>query len=187
MAGDAEEAELLRRHESGDSRALEELLERHEGSVCALFRAHGVDDGRVEDLWQSTLLAAYTAIDTFDRTSGFGPWLRGIARNVCRRARRRASYRQTEPFDEAQHGVQSAPRERSDEDERMLGLILRLPAVDYRLLSLMYVEERSRQEVAALLGISASAVAQRLYSIKCLLRERGDTSTRSGGGSEEIE
>lgn len=56
--------------------------------LLAYIRAHTGRGGAAEDLFQKTMLEAWTHLDKYDPDRPAGPWLRGIARNVIHSQRR---------------------------------------------------------------------------------------------------
>src|SRR5215471_10039840 len=78
------DADLVAAAQRGDRQALAELLERHRPSVLAVCsRILGRTEG-AEDAYQEAALQALLGIDRVRDPSRFGPWLCGIALNVCR-------------------------------------------------------------------------------------------------------
>src|SRR5690349_16075418 len=79
------EAPLIRRAQAGDSNAVGQLYERHEGQVrrylaSRLGSGHAAD---IDDLVAETFLTAMQRMGAFEleRPGAFGCWLIGIARN----------------------------------------------------------------------------------------------------------
>jgi RNA polymerase sigma-70 factor (ECF subfamily) len=75
------EAALVRESQGGSEEALEELFRRHwRRAHRAAFLVVG-DAAAAEDIAQESFLAAIRALDRFDRTRPFGPWLHRITVN----------------------------------------------------------------------------------------------------------
>jgi RNA polymerase sigma-70 factor, ECF subfamily len=75
------EAALVREAQGGSEEALEELFRRHwRRAHRAAFLVVG-DAAAAEDIAQESFLAAIRALQRFDRTRPFGPWLHRIAVN----------------------------------------------------------------------------------------------------------
>ena len=78
-----DDRELVAAAQTGDARAMTELLSRHFSYVDALCRR--VLDNRhdAEDARQEALICATRYIATFNGKSAFRTWLHAITRNVC--------------------------------------------------------------------------------------------------------
>ena len=66
-----------------DARKLfETLVREHADMLTVYLRSALGDTSDVDDLFQETMVVAWRRLDDFDQTRPFGPWLRGIARNL---------------------------------------------------------------------------------------------------------
>jgi RNA polymerase sigma-70 factor (ECF subfamily) len=77
------DAELVERVVGGDGEAFRRLIERHQGRVYGLLLRMVRQPALAEDLAQETLIKAYRAIATFDRSRKFSSWLFKIAHNTA--------------------------------------------------------------------------------------------------------
>ena len=66
------------------------LVRENEGMLMTYLRAAVRNQSVVEDLFQETMLVAWRRLNEYDRSSPFGPWVRGIAANLIRAHFRRA-------------------------------------------------------------------------------------------------
>ena len=74
---------LLDSHLSGDSKAFEELVRRHEDRVYSLsYRMMGNEHDAL-DATQETFVNAFRRASTFKRQSSFGTWLYRVGINTC--------------------------------------------------------------------------------------------------------
>ncbi|MFL5801344.1 MAG: RNA polymerase sigma factor [Roseiflexaceae bacterium] len=136
-----------------------------------------------EDLAQETLLEAWRSWAKLADRQALAPWLSGIARNVCRRWRRRrgreAMYMMREALDDA--ATQPATSLDDDGDPTIELERHELAALLDRALALLppetrlalvqhYIEESSHAAIAARLGLSEGAVAVRLHRGKLAFR-----------------
>jgi RNA polymerase sigma factor (sigma-70 family) len=80
------------------ARELFEILAREHLPMLRVYLRCLVAAGEVDDLVQESLVAVWRALDRFDRSKPFGPWLRGIARNVAL-AHHRQSAQADLPYD----------------------------------------------------------------------------------------
>lgn len=165
---------LAARARGGDAAAFERLVEHHQGAIFRMCRSMLGDRTEAEDAAQETFVRAWQSLPRFDTRRSFGPWLRGIAANVCLQALRRRGVherRQSSLEERAvepaapQEGEVSALAERAVEALRALDETYRLP------LTLFYLEDATVADVAAALGLSAGAVRVRLHRGREKLRE----------------
>lgn len=172
LAG-ASDAELLDRlHPTWDAAAFEALVRRHARTVLAAARAVQPDDADVSDAFQATFLVLLRDARRV-RRGPLGPWLYGVARRVVLKARakaaavkkREAKAARAEPRTDADPGW----RETCDLLVRELA---RLPESFRRPLELCYFDGLTREEAAAVLGVSCATVRGRLERGRDLLRRR---------------
>jgi RNA polymerase sigma-70 factor, ECF subfamily len=179
---------LMKRASEGDKLAVEQLLERHRlklGQMIAV-RMDPRMAARVDpsDVVQETLAAAVQRLSEYlrDRPLPFYPWLRHLAwqRLVDLHRQhiqtRRRSVTREQPMEMAlpdQSAMQLADRftashtspshqmMRGELRQRVRSALDRLPAQDRELLVLMYLEQLSTADIAAVLAISEKAVTMR--------------------------
>ena len=127
--------------------------------LCAVLSGDG---DAAEDLAQETLLEAWRHRHKVTDAHGADRWLTAIARNVCLRwGRTRGGL----PVPVAELPEPVAPAE-----DRIDELLELLPPDSRPVLVERYVHERSHEEIAGSLGISADAVSMRLTRGKQALR-----------------
>ena len=78
-----QDAQLVERVVAGDGEAFRQLVERHQRPVYGLLLRMVRVPALAEDLAQETLIKAYRAIGTFDRSRKFSSWLFKIAHNTA--------------------------------------------------------------------------------------------------------
>ncbi len=158
---DGQDAELVEAARGGDREAFGALVVRHQRMVEAVAYAAAGDGSIVEDVVQDTFVIAWRQLDRLREVAHVRPWLRGIASNVARKARRRRKHEATmvevaggeTPFDAA------LGRERAREVSEALASL----SARYREpLVLFYYEQCSVKEVAEALAIREDAAMQRL-------------------------
>lgn len=145
----------------GDRDAYAALIERHARMVAGVAFAAAGDAAIVDDVVQDTFVAAWQQLATLRDPARVRPWLRRIAKNVARNARRqrRRDADMVELASDATPFDDVANRER----ERALATAIATLAARYREpLVLFYFEQQSIREVAAALGLGEAAVMQRL-------------------------
>jgi len=152
-----------------------ELLQRHFGIVRKVSTLYCFDASDRADLAQEIAAQAWSAWPRYDRSRPFSTWLYRIALNVAithvRLSRRRAAH--FVPLDEQHHAVAAG---RDDPEERLLLAALGKGIAELdpmnRALLLLYLDERSHQEIAEILGLGISNVGTRIQRLKDRLRTR---------------
>lgn len=166
----------IRAAQDGDSRAFDEIMLATERRIALLaWRILG-DGEEVKEAVQETYLRVFRSIRQFDATRDFNGWLYRIAVNVCRDLdQRKRRLRLFGPLYES-----SIPpiASRADADldakrdiemlERALDL---LPVKERAAIVLRDIEELSTEEVARVLGSSASTVRVQISSARAKLRK----------------
>jgi RNA polymerase sigma-70 factor (ECF subfamily) len=78
-----EDAQLVERAVAGDGEAFRQLVERYQRPVYGLLLRMVRGPALAEDLAQESLIKAYRALATFDRSRQFSSWLFKIAHNTA--------------------------------------------------------------------------------------------------------
>jgi RNA polymerase sigma-70 factor (ECF subfamily) len=163
-----DDAPLLARALEGDDDAFEEIVRRYQrrvyGVARRICRRHDVAD----DVTQEAFVKAFAALDRFDPTRPFGPWVVRIATNVALNHLRSPRSREDPLPDES--GELRAP-ERSALEDVLQGEAVRaheqaldeLPVEQRAVFVLRSEEELSYKEIAAALGVSMGTVMSRLF------------------------
>lgn len=146
-----------------------ELLERHRGIVFKVAATYCRNPADREDVAQEIVTQLWRAFPKFDPTRTFSTWMYRIALNVAISFVRINSVRErhTVALDET-HDVEDSNAGVAEEDERtrlLYAFIDRLDALN-RALLLLYLDERSYREIAAILGITETNVATKINRLK---------------------
>lgn len=174
QAGADLDAALIDASRSGDRTAFAQIIERYHRAVYAVSFSSVRDRALADDITQDTFVTAWRRLDDLRDSSRLPAWLCGIARNLGRDARKRlrretVSDRVAEPIDA------NTPYEALSEaqSERLVAVALgQIPDVYREPLVLYYYEERSVDDVARSLGISAATTNKRLSRGRQYLAER---------------
>ena len=163
----------------GSAPAFEVLVRRYQSLVCAVAYSACGNLALSEDVAQETFWTAWRERASLEKPDSLKAWLCGIARNVAKNARRKAS----RPVESA--GTQDVLTELSSdepgppeeavskEEESLIWQALeRIPDTYREPLILFYREDQSVAEVARALVLSEDAVKQRLSRGRGLLREQ---------------
>lgn len=157
--------------------AFVERLERHRGILVKVVNAYCRDAAAREDLIQEIAAALWRAYPRFDGRATFSTWTYRIAVNVAisfYRSETRKT-RNVELADRAMLEGVATPQE----PENRGGLALLHEFIDRlddlnRALMVLYLDDNSYAEIAAIVGISESNVATKISRIKRRLKSEID-------------
>ena len=176
----AADADLASRAAEGDDYAFTVLMRRHKGPLYRFVWRYVGDRDAALDVVQESFVAAWKAMQRYDKNRPFSVWIRSIALNKCRdRARREAvrraifRYWDVSSLEDAWLVDDTPGPEESmasrEENARLHAAIARLPAKLKEPLILTYFEEFSQQATAEFLGTTVKAVETRLYRARLKL------------------
>ena len=142
---DPTDPELIHDSIAGNQQAFATLVGRYAQPLVAVIRTRTQDAGYAEDVWQETLLAAWTDLAPLRDPSSIRPWLMQVARNQCS-AGRRASGRAA------------------------LETIANARPADRSILKAFYIEGFTIGEIAARQRLPTGTVKRRLHTARQQLR-----------------
>lgn len=176
-AGPAD-AELVLQAEQGVPGAFEVLMERYLSMVIGVAYSLLSDKEAAQDIAQDTFMEAAQTLTLLRERDKFGNWLYGIARRKASYVLRRRKmhhaaiqYKQQEEKTLPQQDDPGAPIARRERNENIREALNQLPEIYREILVLRYIDGRSYEEIAAVLGVSLAAVDKRLMRGKSMLRE----------------
>jgi RNA polymerase sigma-70 factor (ECF subfamily) len=195
-ADDPVESLLLRRLQSGEAAAYEELVRELSPRMFAVARRMMGNEEDAADALQDAFVSAFKAIGAFDGRSRLSTWMHRVVVNAClmklRKAKRRGekSIEALLPkFQDDGHAA-TAPQAwdhspGGDAHRVELQRIVRqkideLPEAYRTVLLLRDIEQVDTEEAAEMLGESVSAVKTRLHRARLALRELLDPMMTSG-------
>lgn len=183
--------QLMEASRSGDDKALDELLSRHEKQVYRFgLRMCGSEED-AKDVLQETLLAAFRGIHAFRGDAELSTWLYQVARTHCYRLHRRraGAPEEFQPLDSpaAAHVAAAEATPDMASQARQIGAVLQaailaLPEEQREVLLLRDVEGLTAEEAAQVVGIEVRALKSRLHRAR--LQLRGHLSTLLGEGAQ---
>ena len=153
---------------SGEQKAYEDLVVRHQNSVIAVANSVVKNQFMAEDSAQDAFVTAWMKLNTLAEPSKFAPWVRKIAKNCALNTVRR--YRGIMPLDQLENceisDFQSADPEKAYIDkesncEIRQGLE-KLPEKVKKIIQLYYFEGLSILEIATEMSISEGTVKWQL-------------------------
>lgn len=173
-------AELVRRCIAGEPEAFDRLVREYMNTVLGLAYNYTGDYHTAQDLAQETFIQAFQSIEKLRDGSRFKIWLLRIARNKCidhiRRKPRWLSLDETrelrrEAFSKAAAAGEPDGGEGFTEED--LISVLQSLRKDYREIFVMkHIDNLSYREIAELLHMTVSAVGEKLYRVRSMIRER---------------
>jgi RNA polymerase sigma-70 factor (ECF subfamily) len=177
--------DLAARAATGDARAFEAIMRRHNRLLFRTARGILKSDSEAEDALQDAYLRAWRAIDSFRSEAKLSTWLvRIVINESLGRLRRQGA--QVIPLDAASDAPHSEPEDSMEDDpdqqpdrlamrSEVRGLIEahidRLPDAFRSVFILRAVEECSVEDVAAALNLPEATVRTRFFRARGLLRE----------------
>lgn len=179
--------DLTLRARGGDAAAFELIMRRHNRLLFRAARGIVADDAEAQDVVQDAYLRAFTSLDSYRGDAALGTWLARIAINGALNVQRRKG--RTVPIDEtpemndepaAEHAMSfvdtrnespDAAAERGQLRALLQASIERLPPIYRSVFILRAVEEKSVEETAFCLGVSADVVKTRYLRARALLRD----------------
>lgn len=175
--------DTLQRAARGDAAAWDSLLGVWIPVVLAWCRRLGGPDVQAEDLAHDVFVTVFDQISHLREPRAFPAWIYQITRRAAGRARR--GVRAHEALDLHQL---TAPSRATDvvAGATVLRLLQRLPEEQHEAMVLCLVEERSREEVAELLGIPVGTVKSRLRLGAARFRELADQEGLTAALEESV-
>ncbi|WP_072530423.1 RNA polymerase sigma factor [Bacteroides ilei] len=142
------------------------LLETHKRIIYKVCYMYTTDTVQLDDLYQETVLNLWKAFPSFRRDSSSATWIYRISLNTCISFRRKSRR-------EVQAITLPVNMEISDENDgnrkaqltELYRLIHTLGPLE-RALILLWLEERSYEEIAQIIGLTKTNVGVRLNRIK---------------------
>ncbi len=176
------DVELIQRTLDGDNTAFSELVRKYQKSVHALAWQKIGDFHIAEDITQETFLNAYQNLSKLKEPQSFASWLYVIATNRCTAWLRKKRFR-TQSLEDTNNielekdiysSYVSAEKERTSVDaqrEVVKKLLATLQESDRTVITLHYLGGMTYEEISKFLGVSVSAIKNRLYRARQFLKK----------------
>lgn len=159
------------------------VLEAHKGIFYKIAAAYCRQQNNRDDLVQEMIIQLWKSFGRYNPRYRYSTWIYSIALNVAISFYRREDKRRkiTLPVLE-EIAVPEQTSGDTDQREQQLNqlqlFIAELPEIE-KALMLLYLEEKSHQEMSEILGISVSNVSTRINRIKNKLRDKFSTITNN--------
>ena len=172
------DAALVRRVQTGDTRAYADLVARYRDRLgrYAMHMLGNREDA--EEVLQDAFVRAYRSLGRCNDPERFGAWLYGILVNRCRTTGARAA-RRARRFVHDPAALETAPLSgpdgRTEWDDMVRWALARLPPESREAFLLKHVEELEYEDMARLTGAGVSALKMRVKrareQLQAMLRE----------------
>lgn len=170
-------ANWLLRLEQGDEKAFEWVFSRYYSVLCVYAETFSVDSQTAADVVEDMLLSLWQSKSSFNSEDHLKAFLYRSIHNACLNALRRdrrAAVRQFNYLDEQEAFQEDYLNEivRAEAMMQLYRAIDGLPTQAARIIRMTYLEGRSNQETADLLGLSINTVKAQKQRGLAILRER---------------
>ena len=148
-----------------------EMISAQKRVIYKVCYVYANDQEELNDLFQEVVLNLWKGFPSYRGDSKLTTWVYRISMNTCITSLRHASTRpQTIPITANVIGQYAEDNGKAEQLQELYSLISRLGKLD-RALILLWLEERSYQEMADILGLSRVNVAVKLNRIKEKLKK----------------
>ena len=152
-----------------------EMIAAQKRTIYKVCYIYAKDQDDLNDLFQETVLNLWKSFPRYRGDSKLTTWVYRIAMNTCITFLRRSNTRpQTVPMTAQAVASLEADEETSEQLKELYRLINQLGKLE-RALILLWLEERSYQEMADILGLSKANVAVKLNRIKEKLKKMSNS------------
>ena len=141
-----------------------QLVKEYKSTIYTVCYMFSNDPEEVNDLFQETLVNMWRGFESFKGHSSVATWVWRVSLNTCISGERKKKSRQSVTL-----SLNFNPFESAADDDRQIQMlhrrISRLKPFD-RAIVLLWLENLSYEEIAAIVGISVKNVSVRLFRIK---------------------
>ena len=191
------DVQLIQRILSGDEAAFDVLVQRHQKSVHALAWRKIGDFHDAEEITQDTFLQVYKKLPTLKDPYKFAGWLYVITNRLCldRMRQKNLTIQSLEdtPVEEVEkssytHHVSEQRHTEITERRRAIvkKLLEKLPESERTVMTLHYLGEMTVKEISKFLGVSVSAIHNRLYRARKRLKAQEESLVQEVLSSVQI-
>lgn len=185
--GEVPDIDLVKRSQTGDTRAFDVLVTRYRGRIYAMTYHLIQNETEAWDLAQEAFIKAWRALPSFKLDAGFYTWLYRIAHNVSYDWLRKKKIQSDGEFDDehtahrAAAGAETAPKgdpapdmamRNAEVGQRIQSAIAKLSPEHRQVIVLREVEGLAYEEIAAMIPCSLGTVMSRLFYARKKLQEQ---------------
>lgn len=164
--------------------AFEALLERYRDKVFRLACSFLRNEASAEDAAQDIFIRVWKALPGYTGAASLSTWIYAIARNTCltQLKRQRPTVSLSDP--EVALALDGLPEFQAHDpqggvEQDALQLLAQLPDKYRRVITLFYLEQKSYEEVAAMLGVPMGTVKTFIFRARRELARLGARSAKS--------
>ena len=151
------------------------VLETNMGSLIKIVTVYAYTVQDKEDLMNDIIFELWKSYPKFHGNSKISTWLFRVALNVSLKTKRRASYNKITFVEDirtvANGSIFEMTNDHTSDIEAMYECISRLNEIN-RAIILLYLEDKSNDDIAAITGISRTNVSTRLNRIREELKKQ---------------
>lgn len=142
------------------------------GIIIKICRAYTETEQDFEDYYQEVCLQIWRSRDSFQEKSNWATWVYRIALNVCMTLFRKHKGKVHQSIDDQYKAPSVENQAFANESlNQLYQAIRRLSEID-RAVILLYLEEKSYQEIAEIIGSNANNIGVRITRIKARLKKQ---------------
>ena len=146
-----------------------QLVEEQKSTIYTVCYMFSKDQDEVSDLFQEVLVNLWKSFPTFEGRSDIRTWVYRVAMNVCVSLDRKKKRRDTVPLT-----MDINPYEDENPNSKQMEMLrkrISLLGPFDRAIIMLWLENMSYDEIAAVVGISVKNVSVKLYRIKEQLKQ----------------
>ena len=164
--------QLIRQCKTEDRRSQKELYLQLLPYIRAVCRRYAIKQSDLNDILQETFFLIFTKLHQYKRAEGaFHSWAVRIAINTTFNYSKRISVHNEDEFQLQYHDSSTEPEAyKNMSDQELLQVMKGMPKNYFDVFNLHAIDQYSHEEIADLLGISASLSRKRLSRARYWLR-----------------
>ena len=159
-----------------DEKEFEQLVKKHKNTIYTVCFMFSKDSEEVNDLFQEVLIAIWQGLPSFKGQSNIATWIWRISLNTCISCERKKKKNVTVPL-----SMDVDYFEDKDADAQQVRMLYervhKLKPFDPAIV-LLWLEGIPYDEIAAIVGITTSNVATRLFRIREQLKQMSNHETK---------
>ena len=144
----------------------EDAVAKYAGLINKICYYFSMNQEEFQDLRQETLCNIWRGWQQFDNRSKLSTWIYRICFNTCVSFQRKESRNKNKVPIESILEIPAVPSSLALENYREMHRLISRLGYEDRAMILMWLDEKSYDEIAALIGIKRNTVATRLKRIK---------------------
>ena len=153
----------MKKSENNDNRDFQRIVMEQKSTIYSVCYMYATSKEEADDLFQETLVNLWLGFDTFRGDSNIRSWVYRISLNTCLTQKRKKRIK-TVPLDISPEVFSNTTPEGRN-NILLHQRITRLEPFD-RAIILLWLEDMTYEEIAAIVGISVKALSVRLTRIR---------------------